>query len=157
MFYFVWVVSFDKSWHLFIHILHGCVTGTGAIIWLPQCQWRNHKGYGWKTTTTTTTKHIPNHKVETDSSTIKLFIHVIVPVCLWIWIKIKQTTVKHNNGSRVHNFGGTYCDLNSFGGHMSLAIPSYIYRQDCHKAVATGEISGLWVGIIHIDCHQIDQ
>ena len=54
--------------------------------------------------TTTTTKHIPNHKVETDSSTIKLFIHVIVPVCLWIWIKIKQTTVKHNNVNCVHNF-----------------------------------------------------
>ena len=29
------------------HILQGCFTGTGAIIWLPQCQWSNPEGYGW--------------------------------------------------------------------------------------------------------------
>ena len=28
------------------HILQGCFTGTGAIIWLPQCQWSNPEGYG---------------------------------------------------------------------------------------------------------------
>ena len=27
------------------HILQGYFTGTGAIIWLPQCQWRNHEVY----------------------------------------------------------------------------------------------------------------
>ena len=31
----------------FIHILQGYFTGTGAIIWLPQCQWSNLEGYGW--------------------------------------------------------------------------------------------------------------
>ena len=30
-----------------IHILQGCFTGTGAIIWLPQCQWSNPEGYVW--------------------------------------------------------------------------------------------------------------
>ena len=25
----------------FTHVLQGCFTGTGAIIWLPQCQWSN--------------------------------------------------------------------------------------------------------------------
>ena len=31
---------------LFTHILQGYFTGTGAIIWLPQCQWSNPEGYG---------------------------------------------------------------------------------------------------------------
>ena len=31
----------------FIHILQGYFTGTGAIIWLPQCQWSNLEEYGW--------------------------------------------------------------------------------------------------------------
>ena len=29
----------------FIHILQGCFTATGAIIWLPQWQWSNPEGY----------------------------------------------------------------------------------------------------------------
>ena len=28
------------------HILQGCFTGTGAIVWLPQCQWSNSEGHG---------------------------------------------------------------------------------------------------------------
>ena len=32
---------------LFAHILQGCFTGIGAIIWLPQCQWSNPEWYGW--------------------------------------------------------------------------------------------------------------
>ena len=28
------------------HILQGYFTDTGAIIWLPQCQWSNPEGYG---------------------------------------------------------------------------------------------------------------
>ena len=34
-----------NSWDLFIHFLQGCFTDTGAIIWLPQCQWSNAAGY----------------------------------------------------------------------------------------------------------------
>ena len=30
----------------FTHILQGYITGTGAIIWLPQCQWCNPEKYG---------------------------------------------------------------------------------------------------------------
>ena len=30
----------------FTHILQAYFTGTGAIVWLPQCQWSNHEGYG---------------------------------------------------------------------------------------------------------------
>ena len=29
----------------FTHILQGYFTGTGAIVWLPQCQWSNPEGY----------------------------------------------------------------------------------------------------------------
>ena len=32
----------------FIQILQGCFTGTGAILWLPQCQWSNPEGCGLK-------------------------------------------------------------------------------------------------------------
>ena len=35
------------SCNAFNHILQGCFTGTGAIIWLPQCQWSNPEGYEW--------------------------------------------------------------------------------------------------------------
>ena len=27
-------------------ILQGCFSDTGAIFWLPQCQWNNYEGYG---------------------------------------------------------------------------------------------------------------
>ena len=30
----------------FTHIFQGYFTGTGAIMWLPQCQWSNPEGYG---------------------------------------------------------------------------------------------------------------
>ena len=30
----------------YTHILQGCFTGTGAIIWLPQCQWTHPEGCG---------------------------------------------------------------------------------------------------------------
>ena len=33
------------SCNSFTHILHGYFTGTGAILWLPQCQWSNHEEY----------------------------------------------------------------------------------------------------------------
>ena len=36
----------EDSGDAFIHILHDCFTGTGAIMWLPQCQWSNPEGYG---------------------------------------------------------------------------------------------------------------
>ena len=31
---------------LMTHILQDYFTGTGAIVWLPQCQWNNPEGYG---------------------------------------------------------------------------------------------------------------
>ena len=31
---------------LFSHILQDCFIGTGAIFWLPQCQWSNPERYG---------------------------------------------------------------------------------------------------------------
>ena len=36
-----------NSYDVFTHILQGRFTGTGAIIWLPQCQWNDPEGYGW--------------------------------------------------------------------------------------------------------------
>ena len=34
------------SCDLFTHIVQGYSTGTGAILWLPQCQWSNLEQYG---------------------------------------------------------------------------------------------------------------
>ena len=42
---FVSVVMEVDSCDLFTHILQGYFTGTGAITWLPQCQWSNPEGY----------------------------------------------------------------------------------------------------------------
>ena len=40
-----YVISCDL-FHSFNYILQGCFTGTGAIIWLTQCQWSNPEGCG---------------------------------------------------------------------------------------------------------------
>ena len=46
-----------NSHEVFIHIHQGCFAGTGAIVRLPQCQWRKPDGY-WKISQCiTTTKH----------------------------------------------------------------------------------------------------
>ena len=37
-------------WFDITHILQGCFTGTGAIIWLPQCQWSNLESHGYSPT-----------------------------------------------------------------------------------------------------------
>ena len=44
------VISCDPGafiWSVYLYILQGCFTGTGAIIWFPQCLWSNPKGHGW--------------------------------------------------------------------------------------------------------------
>ena len=46
-----------NSHEVFIHIHHGCFAGTGAIVRLPQCQWRKPDGYGKISQCITTTKH----------------------------------------------------------------------------------------------------
>ena len=42
---------------LFTHILQGCITDTGALLWLPQCQWSNPELYGKIILYLSTTKH----------------------------------------------------------------------------------------------------
>ena len=48
VFCFVVVIwpAISDSWYELSNILQGCFTGTGAIIWLSQCQWSNTEGYG---------------------------------------------------------------------------------------------------------------
>ena len=46
-----------NSHEVFIHIHQGCFAGTGAIVRLPQCQWRKPDGYGKISQCITTTKH----------------------------------------------------------------------------------------------------
>ena len=40
------IIFLADSCYTFTHILQGCFTGTGAIIWLLQYQWSNPEGYG---------------------------------------------------------------------------------------------------------------
>ena len=54
----VFMQSFIMNSHeVFIHIHQGCFAGTGAIVWLPQCQWSKPDGYGNISPCITTTKH----------------------------------------------------------------------------------------------------
>ena len=46
-----------NSHEVFIHIHQGCFAGTGAIVRLPQCQWRKPDGYEKISQCITTTKH----------------------------------------------------------------------------------------------------
>ena len=46
-----------NSHEVFIQIHQGCFAGTGAIVWLPQCQWSKSDGYGKISQCITTTKH----------------------------------------------------------------------------------------------------
>ena len=46
-----------NSHEVFIHIHQGCFAGTGAIVRLPQCQWRKPDWYGKISQCITTTKH----------------------------------------------------------------------------------------------------
>ena len=41
---FIWLWC-AKKFIRFTHIFQGTFTGTGVIIWLPQCQWRNPEWY----------------------------------------------------------------------------------------------------------------
>ena len=53
VFCFVVVLSTfsGDSCDIFIHIFQACFTGTGAIIWLPQCLWSNPEGsHRWNQT-----------------------------------------------------------------------------------------------------------
>ena len=49
LFSFVWVTKYFvvDLYNRLTHILQDCFTGTGAIMWLPQCQWSNPEKYGW--------------------------------------------------------------------------------------------------------------
>ena len=52
------IQSFIMNSHeVYIHIHQGCFAGTGAIVRLPQCQWRKPDGYGKISQCITTTKH----------------------------------------------------------------------------------------------------
>ena len=43
---------FVVLWDISTHIIQGCSAGTGAIIWLPQCQWSNLERIWMKLTVT---------------------------------------------------------------------------------------------------------
>ena len=71
LFWFVYYQFLKDSCLPFVHILQGCFTGTGAIIWLPLCQWSNSEGYGQKNDQYQTTKKAQqsmNHMHECHNS-----------------------------------------------------------------------------------------
>ena len=52
------IQSFIMNSHgVFNHIHQDCFAGTGAIVWLPQCQWSKPDGYGKISQCITTTNH----------------------------------------------------------------------------------------------------
>ena len=63
-----------NSHEVFIHIHQGCFAGTGAIVWLPQCQWSKPDGYGKISQCITTIKH-------SKAKTVCIFLGIY---CTWI-------------------------------------------------------------------------
>ena len=43
--WYIYILCYGSGIDDSIHILQGCSIGTGAIIWLPQCQWSNPAEY----------------------------------------------------------------------------------------------------------------
>ena len=69
-----------NSHEVFIDIHQGCFAGTGAIVRLPQCQWRKPDGYGKVSQCITTTKH-------SKAKTVCIFlgIYFIFPTINLLW------------------------------------------------------------------------
>ena len=57
----------------FTHILQGYFTGTGAIIWLPQCKWSNPEEYGLKGSHELTKIWLRNHNKTKQNKTRCIF------------------------------------------------------------------------------------
>ena len=67
-----------NSHEVFIHIHQGCFAGTGAIVRLPQCQWRKPDGYGKTSQCITTTKH-------SKAKTVCIFLGIYCISCQVPW------------------------------------------------------------------------
>ena len=65
-----------NSHEVYIHIHQGCFAGTGAIVWLPQCQWSKPDGYGKISQCITTTKH-------SNAKNVCIFLGIY---CITIWL-----------------------------------------------------------------------
>ena len=73
------IQSFIMNSHeVYIHIHQGCFAGTGAIVRLPQCQWRKPDGYGKISQCITTTKH-------SKAKTVCIFLGIYcIQYCDWL-------------------------------------------------------------------------
>ena len=82
----------------FIHVLQGYFTGTGAIMWLPQCQWSNPEVCGW-------ISHMNPLGIVNNTTMIQSNIHLhayfngytVVRVFNIIWVTFLVTHVNHIN------------------------------------------------------------
>ena len=69
-----------NSHEVFIHIHQGCFAGTGAIVWLPQCQWSEPDGYMKISQCIITTKH-------SKAKTVCIFLGIYCILSHWFyWI-----------------------------------------------------------------------
>ena len=78
----------NKVWHLirhdewvikgyrFDHILQDCFTSVEAMVWLPQCQWRNPGGYGYTRSALDQTK-TPTHS---QARPIYIFLEITISI-----------------------------------------------------------------------------
>ena len=73
-----------NSHEVFILIHQGCFAGTGAIVRLPQCQWRKPDGYVKISQCITTTKH-------SKAKTVCIFLGIYCNyVHIWLLIHVEQ-------------------------------------------------------------------
>ena len=108
----------------FSHILQGCFTGTGAIIWLPQCLWSNPEIYGYN-------QYLPNHN-KTQQSMNCVYIswdvlHIIYSV------KIPYVNLKKKKYIHIEQSNDIIWQswMLSIAGLCLWVLISYFYEELC--------------------------
>ena len=71
----------------FTHILQGCFTGIGAIVWLLQCQWSNPEGHGLNQSIPNQTKH--------NKAWMIILVSNVCPYSRFAWLLWQQISVAH--------------------------------------------------------------
>ena len=99
-----------NSHEVFIHIHQGCFAGTGAIVWLPQCQWSKPDGYGKISQCITTTKH-------SKAKTVCIFLGIY---CISLTEHVQSVKSSWNNLRQVSKCLITFISL------VTPCIPSFL-------------------------------
>ena len=121
---FVSMCSYHKilmnSCHTSIHILQGCFTGIGAVIWLPQWQWSNPEEYGKYP------QILPNHNTTKCEPCVYFMGYTVLALC---WKVVKQVLTISRN-MNLFTYRLIYCMVQVRVIDMTLRSPMTSRTQD---------------------------